>query len=120
MAQKTKFDPLEAAKVTSETRAKDEASAAKVKWDTTDVPPAPPPKVEVAPVAEATVAPEALSTPPPVRAKRTVFEVVEAKQVSIGAMGVHRFKVGDRLDPAGYGGEAGVLRLGLNLKRVEI
>jgi hypothetical protein len=110
MAQKTKYDPLEAAKVTDKTKAKDEVSATRTDWDTTDTE-APPPPV-AAPVVQLQATPATMPT-------KVTFEVVEAKLISLGANGMHRFKAGDRLDPAGYGGEERLHRLGLNLRRIE-
>jgi len=116
VAEKTKYDPLEAAKVTGKTQAKDEATLARKDWSPPPVeaalPPPPPatPKTREASPAEA----------PPEAPLREVYEVVEAKMVSLGGGNMHRFKVGTIIDPEGFGGEEGVARLGLKLRKVTV
>lgn len=115
MANKgTKHDPLEAAKVTSERLAEDDAALVRKDWrGAADGP-------------EDASSPPAEATPPPppatrTRTRKTIYEVLATKAVNVGRGQIHTFRAGTRVDPSGYVGGVDKLRkFGLELKAVEI
>jgi sRNA-binding protein len=109
MARSPKYDPLEAAKVTAETRAKDDATLDRKDW-------ASPAAKTQTPSSD----PDPLPPAPQSAAPRVMFEVLATKLASLGRGQVHKFKAGDLLNPVDYGGEAALQKLGLDLKRVEV
>lgn len=106
---RAKADPLEMAKVVDATVARDDATANRTQWA---APPAP-------------RAPDPPPTPPVAPAPPRVYYVVEEDTrhpVSLSPGYTDRPKKGARIDPAGFGGEAGIerlKRLGVKLRRVE-
>jgi hypothetical protein len=104
---KAKFDPLENAKVTDQTMAQDDAALAKSEWSQ----PAAEPDSDLEP-------PEAPALPTEPPAPKVLFEVTADQRISLGGGQVHLFKVGTILDAAGYGGEEGIEKLGLKLRRI--
>lgn len=122
MPPKTKYDPLEAAKVTPASMSRDD--------DVTQASPAQPaqsvaygavPQATPAAPAKTSQKPVVQPTPPPAApAPRTLYRVVAERTLSIRGQ-MNRLPAGMMIDPEGYGGEEGIERLqklGLQLEKV--
>lgn len=107
---KAKFDPLEAAKLSSDG------------FKETPAAPATSDKSAVAPAAAKAPSPSSVASPPAaVALPKVKYRVLEAKRISVSGQLVDML-AGRVIDPAGYGGQAGIDRLtsqGLKLDRFE-
>lgn len=110
---RAKYDPLEAAKLAAEggpAAPKTQAPAAKEAAAPSEV--KTPSSAPTAPMAPATAA---------APSKKIKYRVVQDKRVSVSGM-LCDWKAGRVIDPAGYGGDAGIQRLkdqGLILEQIE-
>jgi len=109
---KAKFDPLEAAKVTEAKNKADEATQQQTDWT---APPAPP-------VAKPAGKPAVKAPVVAPKGPRKLYRVKADKLVAFGGGYTAKLKAGTVLDPAGYGGAAGIEKLiagGLQLEEFE-
>jgi hypothetical protein len=119
MSNKAKFDPLEAAKLSSDGFKETPAATAPVTSPAPKAPstPAAAPTAKGVPSPSVASPPAAVAPPP----KKVKYRVLEAKRVSCSGQLI-KMLPGRVIDPAGYGGEAGIAKLrgqGLKLDRFE-